>query len=284
MQPTISPVHSEALPQVLRAKRRYGLFYGIVMGLAFATATWGLDAYLLSQADAFQPWLKLIVGGLICALVGGLAGWLVMRLENAFFSLVIWLAAASVFAWMTVALPLQIIPRLLGLLDPALSSMLSYVYHEDLAARFGVAYVWVGIFVSIGGLLELPMGEPAAFSTSIMGKIAPALVCIALMYISGLIVDGLNNEPLRSALIAMDTTIQFAAAHQGQVIDPVVSREMHLTSLNTVQDLVARPRQLVVGEFDSSLEQVHVLIRFGAKWVDCLVISRQPTNCELVSP
>jgi hypothetical protein len=277
-------VHSHSRPEVLRAKRRYGLFYGIVMGLAFATATWGMDAYLLSQAHALQPWLKLIVGGLICGLAGGIAGWLVMRLENSFLSLVIWLAAASVFAWMTVALPLQIIPRLLSLLDPDLSKLLSYVYYEDMAARFGVAYVWVGIFVSIGGLLELPMGEPAAFSTSIMGKIAPALVCITLMYISGLIVDGLNNEPLRSAVVAMNETIQFAADHQNEVIDPAVSREKHLASLSTVSDLITQPRELIVGQFDRNLEQIHILVRFENQWVDCLAVYNQPLNCERVTP
>ena len=147
-----------------------------------------------------------------------------------------------------------------------------------------MAYVWVGIFVSIGGLLELPMGEPAAFSTSLMGKIAPALVCIALMYVSGFIVDSLNNEPLRSALVAMDAIIQFADDHQGEVMDPKLSREKHLASLIPVQDLVSQPRQLVIGEFDRSLEQVHVLIRFGGPWVDCFVISRQPTNCKRISP
>lgn len=268
----------------MRAKRRYGLFYGIVMGLAFATATWGMDAYLLSQANALQPWLKLIVGGLVCALTGGIAGWLTMRLENSLLSLVIWLAAASVFAWMTVALPLQIIPHLLGLLDPDLSSLLSYVYYEDMAARFGVAYVWVGIFVSIGGLLELPMGEPAAFSTSIMGKIVPSLACIALMYISGLIVDGLNNEPLRAAVIAMNETIQFAADHQNEVIDLEVSREKHLASLRTVPDLLTQPRELIVGQFDRYLEQIHILVRFGNEWVDCLTIYNQPSNCKRITP
>ena len=147
-----------------------------------------------------------------------------------------------------------------------------------------MAYVWVGIFVSIGGLLELPMGEPAAFSTSLMGKIAPALVCIALMYVSGFIVDSLNNEPLRSALVAMDATIQFADDHRGEVMDPKLSREKHLAALSAFPDLVSQPRQLVVGEFDRSLEQVHVLIRFGGPWVDCFVISRQPTNCKRISP
>ena len=284
MQPLISSVDPHSRPEVLRAKRRYGLFYGIVMGLAFALATWGMDAYLLSQANALQPWLKLIVGGLVCTLAGGIAGWLTMRMESSLASLVIWLAAACVFAWMTVALPLQIIPRLLGMIDPDLSTLLAYVYYDDLAARFGVAYVWVGIFVSIGGLLELPMGEPAVFSTSIMGKIVPSLACIELMYIGGLIVDGLNNEPLRSAVVAMNETIQFANDHQNEAIDPAVLREKHLASLRTVSDLLPQPRELIVGQFDRYLEQIHILVRFGDEWVDCLTVYNQPSSCKRVSP
>jgi hypothetical protein len=42
-------------PEVLRALRGYGLFYGIMVGLAFAGFAWDTDAVLLNQANAAQP-------------------------------------------------------------------------------------------------------------------------------------------------------------------------------------------------------------------------------------
>ena len=223
MQPLIITSNSSDRTEVLRAKRGYGASYGTVIGLAFALSAWGLDGYLLSQVHGIQPWLKLLVGMLICALVGRIAGWLVMRVEQGLFSVIVWLFPAGIFAWLTVSLPLQIVPRILTSLSIVPVS-LPYIIYDELLPRFGVAFVWVAIFVLIAGLLELPMGEPAAFSTSILGRIGPALVCIALMGIAGFIVDNLNNEPLRNAVVAMDKTVQFAREHYKPVMIEAASQ------------------------------------------------------------
>lgn len=111
-------------PDVLRMKWRIGTVYGMVVGLSFAAATWGIDGYRLSQAYAFHPWLKFIIGAVICMLAGGLAGWLVARLEKGILALPFYLAASVVFSWLTLALPFQIFPKVLLWLDP----VSSYVY------------------------------------------------------------------------------------------------------------------------------------------------------------
>jgi hypothetical protein len=191
-------------PEVLRAQYRYGLFYGLMVGLLFAVFAWGMDAYLLFQSHAVQPWLKLILGALVCAPAGALAGWLSMRFERGLLALVFWLLAATVFAWMTVLLPLQLFPWLLTLLEPNLDGLVSYFLADELTVRFGVSFMWTGLFTALAGLLELPMGQPAAFSTSVMGKLAPVLLCAVLMGIGGTLVEADNNKPQRSAIIAMD--------------------------------------------------------------------------------
>jgi hypothetical protein len=271
-------------PEVLRAMRSYGLFYGVMVGLAFAGFAWGTDAVLLSQANAVQPWLKLIIGALVCAPAGGLAGWLTMRFERGLLSVFFWIGAALVFAWMTVALPLQIFPKVLLLLEPDLDGLVKYFMASEMAFRFGVSFVWVGLFVTIAGILEIPMGRPAAFSTTIMGRLAPSLLCIVIMGIAGTVVDRDNNQPLRSAVIALDQTLQFAVEHQGQVLDKKVSRDMHMASLRKVTDLIEKPRQLTIGSFDQYLDQVHIIVRFDDVLVDCLTVYNQPVVCEPLSP
>ncbi|MDO8682626.1 MAG: hypothetical protein Q7N50_04005, partial [Armatimonadota bacterium] len=54
----------------------YGFAYGMAAGLAFATALWGYDNYILWQHHGLLPWTKLVIGGALSMAICGLAGWL----------------------------------------------------------------------------------------------------------------------------------------------------------------------------------------------------------------
>src|SRR5688572_20443071 len=107
-----------ARPDVIRAKHVYGIWFGVVLGLTFSIFAWGLDAYALSQMNGLFPWLKFLGGVISCTLLGALTGWLAARLGKPLVALLLWGATATVFAWLTVSLPLQITPRILSLADP----------------------------------------------------------------------------------------------------------------------------------------------------------------------
>jgi len=271
-------------PDVMRLKRRVGMAYGITVGVAFAASAWGIDGFQLSQAYALHPWLKFIVGAILCGLVGGAAGWLVARLEKGILAPFIYLGVSFFFSWLIVALPLQIFPRLVLWLDPDTGSMLNYIFDENFNSRFAVAFIWIAIFVSLAGILQIPLTEPTPFATSFFGRIAPLIVCTVIMFINGTIVDTLNNEPLRAAVLAVDKTIQFSLDHRGEEIDRAVSRTLHLSSLRAVQEVIDQPRRLIVGTYDRWLGQINVLIRFGDTWVDCATIYNQPSFCKYVTP
>ncbi|HJS19465.1 MAG TPA: hypothetical protein VJ785_12015, partial [Anaerolineales bacterium] len=267
---------------VIRLKRRIGMVYGMVVGLSFTAASWGIDGYLLSRANGFYPWLKFIIGAAICMTAAGLAGWFVARSEKAILGLLFYLAVAFVFSWLILALPFQIFPKAVTLLDPEVGNMLNYPIYEGFRSRFWVAAAWVSVFVALVGLLQIPLAEPAAFATSVFGKVAPLLVCSVVMFINGFIVDSINNEPLRNAVLNMNTTIQYAVDHQGQEVDRAEARKMRISSLRAVQDVIDEPRQLIVGTYDQYLDQIHVLVRFGTTWTDCVVVYNQPSFCKYV--
>jgi hypothetical protein len=269
-------------PDVIRHKHRIGIMYGAVTGLSFALASWGLDAFLISQANGLYPWLKFIIGAVICMLFGGLAGWLVARVEKAVIGIPVYLVLALMFSWLIVALPFQIFPAVVSWLDPETGRLLNYTFYEGFGSRFAIAVGWISVFLALVGLLQIPLAEPAAFATSFFGKIAPLLVCSVVMFINGFIVDTLNNEPLRTALLHMDNTIEFAVEHQGQDVDRALSRTMRQASLRTVTEVLDQPRKLVVGSYDQYLDQIHVLVRFGDTWTDCIVVYNQPSFCKYV--
>lgn len=267
---------------VLRAKRTYGIWYGAALGFLFALFTWGLDAYFLSQLNSLHPWLKFAVGAVLCALAGGLAGWLSARKDKTLIAVPIWIVLGLFFAWLVVSLPTAILPRLLGFLEPDVQQYLHYVYYEEFSTRIGVAFGWIIIFVAIAGLLQLPLSEGAVFSTSVLGKLAPILVGLVLMGISGTIVDGLNNELLRTPVQVLDATLQFAVDHRGQQVDKLESRRMRQGSLRVVKDLITQDRDLIVSGYDAYLGEVYILAKFEKAWVECQVFYNQPVNCKQV--
>jgi hypothetical protein len=281
----MKPLQSEpnVRPDVLRAKHVYGIWYGAFLGLAFAIAAWGIDAFRLIQVNGLVPGLKFAGGVIPCILVGGLTGWLSAKLNRSSLSVLLWLAAASIFAWLTVSLPLQIAPRLMAVMEPNTQGLLHYTYYEEFSSRVGVAYAWISIFVALAGLLQIPLSDSAVFSTSWMGKLAPMLVCLVLMSIGGVIVDSLNNEPLRSAIAAMDNTIQFSIDHRGREIDPAESRQMHLGALRTIEDAITPQRRLIVSGYDVFLGEIQVLIKFEHAWAECKVFYNQPITCKKIS-
>ncbi len=269
--------------EILRAKALYGVWYGITVGSAFALFAWGIDAYQLSAANSLHPWLKFI-GGLVPAMiVGATAGWLSTRLDKPLYAVAVWGVAALAFAWLTVRLPLQIAPELIEAAEPSIAGLLHYEYFPEFSSRITVAFIWIAIFVSMVGLLQLPLSDTGVFSASIMGRLSPILVAIVLMGICGTIVDGLNNELLRGPVQSMDATLQFYVDNLGKDIPAKEAREMHLGSLRAIKGLVTPHRKLIVSGYNERLEEVNVLVRFDTAWVECRVFYNQPVNCEQVS-
>jgi hypothetical protein len=276
------PEPLSAHPDVVRAKHAYGIWFGVGLGLIFSLFAWGNDAYLLSRMNGFYPWLKFLGGVVPCVIVGGLTGWLSARLEKPFLAMLLWGIAASVFAWLTVSLPLKITPRVLSLVEPEIQNMLHYAYDETFSSRIGIVYIWLALFISLAGLLQLPLSDTAVFSTSLFGKISPFLIIFVLMAVCGTSVDGLNNELLRAPVGAVNTTLQFVLDHRGRDIDVTESRQMHLGALRTVDHLITPQRKLIVSGFDQYLEQVQVLTQFEEGWVECDLILNQLVSCKQV--
>lgn len=268
---------------ILRTKRIYGIWYGIVVGLSFAVFCWGIDSYVLSNYHGFQPWLRFGIGAVLCMIPGGLAGWLSAKVNKPIISIFLWLIAASIFAWLTVNLPLMIMPKILSLFEPQLSGLLHYAYFDDFNTRVSVGYIWLAIFISMTAILQIPLSDSAVFSTSAFGKLIPLIIAVILMSISGVIVDnGLINEPLRSATVAVDNTIQFIIDHRGKEVDNAEARRMHVGAFRAIDDSVTQQRDLIVSGYDGLLGEINVLAHFERDWVECLVAYNQPIRCTVI--
>ena len=286
----MKPLHKldnlNARPEIVQLKRKFGMLYGMTAGIAFAVASWGRDAFMLNASHAYLPWVMLITGLTFCAVIGGITGWLTARSESSLLGVVFWLTSSLFFAWIMVTLPLQINPFIVSKLDPQLGALLNYEKGMEFVFRFGVSLAWVLPFTLIVGVTQLPITEPAVFSTSIFGKIAPLFFCIVVMSISGVITDTLINSHFRASIAAVDNAIQFVLDNKNnENVDKVLAREVHARALNTVEEYVQESRYLFVGSYDELLGEIHVLVKFGdqAPWIDCNVLYSQPVSCKIAT-
>ena len=270
--------------EIIRLKRKFGTLYGLTAGVAFAIASWGWDGYMLGASHAYFPWIMFLVGLIFCAILGGITGWLTARSESSLLGTLFWVIASAGFAWLMVALPLQINPALVSKLDPQLGALLNYGDDDQFVFRFGASLTWVLPFMLIIGVTQLPITEPSVFSTSIFSKISPLLFCSMVMVISGSFTDNLINAHFRDAIVSLDATIQFVVDNQGnENINPILLRETRARSLNIVKEHVQESRQLFVGSYDKYLGDLHIFVKFDDQWVDCNVMYNQPVSCEMAA-
>jgi hypothetical protein len=265
---------------VLYSKYAYGIWFGAILGLTFSVFAWGMDAIQLNLINGLYPWLKFLVGVVPCSIVGAFTGWLSAKVEKPFWAMLFWIIAASVFAWLSVSLPLRLTPRLLSLMEPDLQALLHYTDYGEIPLKFGVAYFWLALLAALVGLLQIPLSDSAIYSTSVFGKISPLLLTMILMAISGNTMDNLNNELLRSPIYAINETTQFYIDHRGEKIDLADTRRMHLASLRPVEGMVTPDRKFIISSFDETFGDVRVLARFQNAWVECEVFYDQPISCE----
>jgi hypothetical protein len=269
---------------ILRLKQKFGMLYGVIAGLTFAVASWGWDGYLLSRSHAYFPWTMLITGVIFCIVLGGITGWLTARSESSLLGAVFWFISSIFFAWLMVALPLQINPFIVSKFDPQLGALLNYEKGMEFTFRFGISLVWVLPFMLIIGATQLPIMESAVFSTSIFGKIAPLFFCVVVMSISGVITDNLINSQFRSGITALDNTIQFVLDNKNnENVDKTLARELHTKALSTMEGYVQESRHLFIGSYDEYLGNLHILVKFGDQWVDCNVLYSQPISCKIAA-
>ena len=259
-----------------------GLIYGLVGGLAFAVFTWGVDAWLLAQANATFFWVKFIPGLIICVLAGGIVGWLTIRFDRHWVALLLWSLLALLFTWLITWLPLKFTPYIENVLNPDLAQWLNYSKVEQLI-QFGVTgFLIVGFAAIISGLLEINLVEHAFTTPYGLAPIIIMFVSLISFGLAGSASDQLLNVNLREPVEVVDNLFQFAADNQGQEVPVDIARKIHLSALNAVtdlDDLLGTSRQLTLVSFDPALGMMDIIVDFDGSLVKCTVIYAQPTNC-----
>ena len=264
---------------------KYALLLGAVTGAVFAFSLWGYELILLVRAHVAYAWLPGLIGLLLCAIICTAAALLTHLTHKALLGIVFWVLAAIGVAQLLIYIPFRLAPGVMRVFEPGLKSHLpAYTLFDNFRFWAGTASVWLAIFFGILGLLQNTLVEGAVPAMRPVGRMAPFLIMVPVMIIASVMAGNMINEQLRDPLISENELIQFAIDHQNETVSPEVARNIHLSSLDQVSDLLNRRYRLFMGTYDRNFGQVNVLVDFSGKWADCTVIYSQPVDCERISP
>jgi len=262
----------------------YTLLFGVVSGLTFSLASWGYEAVVGAQAHIAYAWVSLVVGTVLCTLLTTLAAELTFLANKTLLGIVFWLLAAILTTELSIGLPLKIIPSIMLLFEPGLGAWLpAHPYDDSVKTWILIGFFALGAFFVFCGLLQIVLVERAARSPTPSGRMTPYFFCVTLMVVASLLANNLVNDQLRPPLVATNDLIQFVIDNQGKPVDPIVARNMHLSSLNTISSLLDRPRRLFLGQFNTAYGQVEVLIDFAGTWASCTTIYGEPIYCQPIT-
>lgn len=261
-------------------RRRFGLLYGALAGVTFTLAAWGWDAIGLAGAHGFLPWAKLALGAVPCLILTVLVAWLATRIDRRPVSLLLWMLAGVALALLATRVAVEGSAVLFGLADPHLRELIDYPFSEGMRARQGVGMVLLGALGLLAGLFVDFFVEGSTTAMDPIGRWGPVLLWIVIFVVAGSVTDGLINAPFRAPVVVIDDLVQFALDIEGTDVDRAVRMERHVGALNAVEELLHRPRRLLLGNYDSTMSLANVLIDFDGTWATCSVIVGQPSYCR----
>ena len=263
-------------------KHRLGLLYGLVAGVAFSFFAWGLDAIRLANAHVAYPYVKFVPALLICGLVGAVIGWLTIRLNHWFLTIVLWLAFAALAVWLMTWLPIEFSAEFLSRQSPIFAQRIAYPMIDGVHQFRIIGMLVVGVLMLICGGIESIIVEHA-LSTSNGGVITIVLICMLLMGIAGLGIDDMINKQFREPVQVLDDLFDFAVANYGKEVDRTLARKKHLSAVEEISELLlVDGRRITLIAFDPMLWQQDFLVELHGTWVRCTTIYSQPTDCVLV--
>ena len=278
-------MRTDVLPKnqsVFQAKRANGLLFGIVSGLAVTAALWGLDGLALYRAHVFLFWLKLAAGGGVALALCSLVGWLAIWLDRPAVGAFLWALAGWGLAWLVVYLPYQGYSWVIEIMQISFPVEISLAT-AGVGARLALVSGILVVTLAIVGTLEFHLVDNATQAAAPFSRWFSLCVCIPILLVGGGFADNLVNQGLREPLIALDSVIQFAIESQGKQVDSKLARERHLRAVDAVQELLSRPRKLILASCDDEVVMVNVLIDFKGTWATCSVINNQPGYCKLLN-
>jgi hypothetical protein len=272
------------------SKAKLSIWFGLAAGLVYSICLWGIDAIKLMNANAYYPWAKFAMGVLPVVGICILASWLSNRIGNTLVNLLIWLVTGFLICVFACFLSIKGITIFYNLVDPGLAARVHYSFYASLYARTIMTCVVCTVMSAIGGVFFGFLLENANNSSAMAGVLFSILIWCLFFASSASAVNVMVATPLCAPVSAVDRLIEKWYVNEVTPYSKVEARELHLSSLKTIKDLLHQPRKLILADFDTTLVQTSVQLNFDGVWAECTIIADQsseppvqhPVYCEIM--
>ena len=262
-------------------KQFLGCLYGATAGLVFALAGWGIDAFLLAQSNVKHPLISFLPAMMILVSVGILIGWLSVKVDKSWLTLILWLGFGILCTWLITWLPVHGRGLVLKNIEPDLANLIKFPELDSLGQLWFFGLFVIALPSLIAGLMEGILVDQALGSSSKSGVLILLLASLFFFGVAGRAADHLVNEKFREATLVTDSLIQFGSENYGLEVDKTVARKIHLSALNEIGDMILRPYKITIIEYENTLGRIELLVDFDGEFAICTVFYAQPVRCRI---
>jgi hypothetical protein len=256
-----------------------GLVFGLLAGLAYGLAVWGLNAFRLWQSAAEPAWLMAGISILLVTGVGGLVGWLCARIDNAFVAFLAWVAVGVLFSWLAMETNYHLINQVVELLYPEFDGLHVYPLESFIRLFRGVMFVIIGFTSGLAGVFQLYLVEAAVNAGASAGRVTIIIVNLMMFAAVGLVSDTICQRPLREPLVSLAYSINDVKSAAAEDREP---DGMSQRALKVLGERIYRPYKLFSGTNDpDSLITGTVHLDFSGEWAMCTVFEGVLSYCDL---
>ena len=265
-----------------RKRTNLGARYGLIAGLFFTLAAWGVDALVLSRSHAALPLLKFVPALVVCIPAAVLAGYLTAKFEKALLGLLFWGGLAVLFTYLVINLPQKFTAWYLHRLGTEASALINFEPLIGLGGYWFYCLFAIGITCLLCGFLENVLIDQGLSSSSEIGPLMPSLICALIMLGSGVCGDLLMTRDFRRPVVELDKVLNNAAVYYDQDVDDATRRALRLGSVDALGDLVLEPHSLILVATDKYLTLSKVMVKFENGVALCQTVLSQPTFCKII--
>ena len=281
--------HPEA--HTLPVYRRLAVLNGLLIGLALALGTWGLEAVRVGRLSLPLYLPTLLLGVVALAALGAFVGWLTARLANTAVTVVLWLLFAVLSVLVMGHLPYTGRSLVVWLADPRFAGRMVFPLSSG-GTVSGLILGGLLVLLALGLLgllqgyrLENIAGEAQRKRTLGTRAWIALLLPLPLVFLAGLVTSSMMANPAAVAAQTVHRAIPRAQTFEGDLRELGEEGGIDYRSLRPVQDQIDGPFTLGVAEVDPSAATVIIAADFdNGAWVYCRVINGHLSFCYDAAP
>lgn len=287
---TLLESESSLDPHLRPGYRKLGFWNGLIIGLALALGSWGLEAWRLFNIPSPQSSTSILLSGALVILLCAATGWLTARVAQAWFTVLLWLVVGVLVALFIGYQPYWGRTLSVWLSDTRFWGIDVFPFTSASPVALILGGLVVILALTLFAVLQGMRLESAQGELNENGRLTPrALLLVSLpfpfVFLAAFVTSSMQLNPAAQAAAVVYDGIEVARAYEGDLFQLGLERGSNYAALQSVRDQLGENYTLNVGEIDPGSSMAFVLAEFDdGAWINCRVMNDQLSFCFDAAP